>query len=66
VHDLHRPDACGQFECALSTAVRDGEIPVADARAVIAEIRAHEAGVADREPLPPEVQALVERHFLPG
>jgi Fe-S-cluster containining protein len=65
VHDLHRPHACSQFECSLSAAVRDGEVPAGDARAVIAETRARLAGTGGDRPVPAEVQALVERHFLP-
>lgn len=37
IHDLHRPSACAQFECAVSRSVLDGTIGHDEARAVIAE-----------------------------
>mgnify|MGYP000721089463 CR=1 FL=1 len=35
IHDLHRPSACSQFECALSQGVIDGVVSSDEARSVI-------------------------------
>ena len=35
IHDLHRPSACSQFECALSQGVIDGLVSPDEARSVI-------------------------------
>lgn len=37
IHALHRPSACSQFECKLSSAVLKGDIAKSDARLIIAE-----------------------------
>lgn len=36
IHSLHRPSACSQFECALSSSVLSGDISPNEARLVIA------------------------------
>ena len=37
IHDLHRPSACSQFECAVSRSVLDGQRTSAHARQLIVE-----------------------------
>ncbi len=37
IHDLHRPSACSQFECAVSRSVLDGQRTSAQARQLIGE-----------------------------
>jgi Fe-S-cluster containining protein len=63
IYHLQRPRACGWFECDLSTAVAEGEVPAEDARAVIADTLALRdrvrAGAADDA----ELRRQVERHF---
>lgn len=46
VHELHRPHACQQFECALAEAVASGFVPVDLARSVIADTAAARDRVA--------------------
>lgn len=36
IHDLHRPSACSQFECAVSRSVLDGARTRDEARSIIA------------------------------
>jgi hypothetical protein len=63
IYDRHRPRACAWFECDLSSAVLAGEVPLDEARAVVAatvsvrdRVRAGEADAG-------ELRSLVERHF---
>ena len=63
VYDLHRPRACAQFECALSTAVAGGSVALADARALVAEARRFQ-GLSDDQGRA-ALRAHVERHFSP-
>lgn len=63
VHALHRPAACGHFECGVSRAVLDGAMTPTDARSIIGrtlELReAVRAGRTHRE----ELESVLDRDF---
>ena len=63
IYSLHRPHACGEFECDLSTAVTAGARSRAEARSVIAATRALRDRVRAGEAPQADLQAAVERHF---
>lgn len=62
VYELHRPHACAQFQCALSTAVDAGATTPAAARAIVLEGRRLQIRGDDRAR--GELRALIERYFL--
>lgn len=66
VHSLHRPAACGWFECDLSTAVAAGEVSREEAGSVIAATRALRDRVRAGEAPESELRAAVARHFRQG
>ena len=63
IYGLHRPHACGEFECDLSTAVTVGELSKAEARSVIVATRALRDRVRAGEAPEADLRAAVERHF---
>jgi hypothetical protein len=63
IHDLQRPRACGWFECDVSTAVATGEMPMSQARSLIAATRALRDRVRTGEAPEAELREVVERHF---
>jgi Fe-S-cluster containining protein len=65
VYDLHRPSACGLFECAVSSAVAAGTMARADARAVIAETVSLRDRVRAGEEPEDALRRQVARHFRP-
>ena len=64
VYELHRPRACAQFECALSTAVVAG--PDSRRRSPCGRCEARRLQVRADDRARAELRALIERHFLPG
>jgi hypothetical protein len=63
IYHLHRPGACGWFECDLSSAVLDGRVPAEEARAVVAATVALRDRVGAGEAEATELRSEVERHF---
>jgi uncharacterized protein len=63
IYGLHRPHACGEFECDLSTAVIVGELSKAEARSVIVATRALRDRVRAGEAPEADLRVAVERHF---
>jgi uncharacterized protein len=63
IYRLHRPGACGWFECDLSSAVLAGEIEVDEARVVIAATVALRDRVRSGEAEAAELVSAVEQHF---
>lgn len=63
IYHLHRPGACGWFECDLSSAVLAGEVDADEARAVIAATVALRDRVRAGSADPAELASAVERHF---
>jgi hypothetical protein len=63
IHDLHRPRACAQFECALSRAVIDGLIDHNDARSVIDMTLEVRAAVKVGQRPPADLEHLLDQHF---
>lgn len=63
IYALHRPRACGWFECDVSTAVMAGRMSRAEARAIIDDTRALRDRVRAGEAPEAELHAAVDRHF---
>jgi hypothetical protein len=63
IYGLHRPHACGEFECDLSTAVIVGEVSKTEARSVIAATRALRDRVRAGQAPEADLRLAVERHF---
>lgn len=63
IHHLHRPQACAQFECALSAAVQRGDIPAAAARDVIATTLRVRAAVTVGEAPAEVLERQLDEHF---
>ena len=66
IYHLHRPGACGWFECDLSSAVLAGAVGADEARAVIAATVALRDRVRAGEADATELTTAVERHFRRG
>jgi Fe-S-cluster containining protein len=63
IHHLHRPHACAQFECALSQAVLDGNLPSAQAREVIATTLEIRSAVSDGRRSRADLENALDEHF---
>ncbi len=63
IHHLHRPRACGWFECDLALAVARGELHLAEAREVIERTRQLRRRVEAGEATDAELRRQVERWF---
>lgn len=63
VHSLHRPRACGEFECGVSRSVLEGSLSVDDARHVIDEAKRLRADVARGAAEADELDELLDRRF---
>jgi hypothetical protein len=66
IYHLHRPGACGWFECDLSSAVLVGEVGADEARSVIAATVALRDRVRSGEADPAELSSAVQQHFRRG
>ena len=66
IHDLHRPRACGWFECDVSTAVADGSMAWADARRVIDDTIVLRDRVRRGEAPETDLRRAVATHFRSG
>ena len=63
IHELHRPHACAQFECALSQSVLDGRTDPGMAREVIRSTLEVRSDVrAGRRPAA-DLNQLLDQHF---
>lgn len=63
VHDLHRPRACGLFECDLLQAVSAGELDADEARSVIGATKSLRDRVRAGAAPDAELRGAVRRHF---
>lgn len=63
VHDLHRPHACGQFECAVSRSVLDGSMSTGEAGRVIAHARDLVERVRSGDERDEVLQEFLDRRF---
>lgn len=63
IFELHRPHACAQFECAISSAVASGTLAMTDARRIIAETIELRDGVRSGGVERAELDAQIDRHF---
>lgn len=63
IHGLHRPSACAQFECRVSTAVLDGSMTVEIARATIAHAFSLRDEVRAGRRAPGDLELFLDREF---
>jgi len=63
IYHLQRPRACGWFECDLSTAVAEGQVPADEARTIIIETLALRDRVRSGAAEQAELRARVQQHF---
>jgi len=66
IYALHRPTACGWFECDVSSAVTAGRMSRSEAQSVIDDTRALRDRVRAGEAPESELRAAVDRHFRQG
>ncbi len=66
IYHLHRPGACGAFECDLSAAVLAGDVGADEARSVIAATVALRDRVRAGEADAGELADVVAQHFRRG
>ena len=63
IYGLHRPHACHTYECALSSAVLNGERSPVEARLIIAEVIAARSRFGTDPEAEKRVADLVASHF---